>query len=114
MADQLQTPLERALTEVCEFAKAHGVDASITPADFGIQRSHPGVTIATRVDADHAVHAVIDRYGRASFGVAELFWLHDDSDEDRDVCDYCEVIEPRAFVDVYLPGDGPARKAGHE
>lgn len=108
-----RTPLEQALAEACAFAIAHGVDTSITPADFAIQRSEPGLTTATHVNASHAVTATVDRSGAVRIAVAELFWVHDEADEDRDLCDYCEVIDAADFADrplitVYLPGDAPA------
>lgn len=120
MPDQTttRTPLENSLEKACEFAIAHGVERPIYPADFGIQRSEPGLTTATFVNSSHAVTVFIDRHGHASFGVAELDWVHAEADEDRDICDYCEVIYPRDFldgrplVDVYLPGDAPA-EVGH-
>ncbi|MFR9773096.1 hypothetical protein [Nocardia sp. SC052] len=116
-----KTPLQGALAEACAFAQRHGVTDSITPADFGIQRSEPGLTTATYVGADHAVLATVDRHGRARFSVAELFWIHLDADEGRDPCADCgecmncgEVecaCEPpgRPMVTVYLPGDAPAQ-----
>jgi hypothetical protein len=102
--------IETALAAACEFAIAHGVEGPIHPDDFGIQ-SADGLTNATYVDSGHAVTVFVDRDGHASFGVAELDWLHDDGDHDRDICDYCEVIDPCEFVDVYLPGDAPEAAA---
>ncbi|MGY2116645.1 hypothetical protein ACW9HR_22295 [Nocardia gipuzkoensis] len=91
MPDQTteQTPLQRALTEACEFARRHGVAERIHPDDFGIQRSDIGLTTATYVDGDHAVLATIDRHGRARFSVAELCWAHLDVDQGRDPCRDC-------------------------
>ncbi|MFI5541996.1 hypothetical protein ACIA5H_37100 [Nocardia sp. NPDC051900] len=125
-----QTPLQAALVEACEFAKRHGVTDSITPADFGIQRSEPGITHATYVSGEHVVSVTIGGGGTISFAVAELFWVHDEADENRDACPdcgecihcgetQCECVPPgrpmvdvylpgRPMVDVYLPGDAPA------
>jgi len=113
-----RTPLQIALTQACEFARAHGIAGRIRPDDFGIQRSDAGLTNATYVDGDHVVTVLVDRHGGARFGVAELDWIHHESDEDREPCDYCEVDDTDEFdgdyfhglplVDVYLPGDAPA------
>ena len=107
-----QTSLEMVLDAACAFAIAHGVEHPIRPGDFGIQRSEDGLVNATFVDSSHAVTVFVDHHGRASFGVAELYWVHHESDEDRDVCDYCEVVDAEGFArpvtTVYLPGDGPS------
>ncbi|MGV9818400.1 hypothetical protein [Nocardia xishanensis] len=115
-----QTPLQKALAEACEFAIRHGVDGSIRPDDFGIQRSDIGLTTATYVDGDHAVSVTVDRYGHASFGVADLYWVHLEADESREPCTNCgecancgEVeceCAPlgRPMTTVHLPGDAPA------
>lgn len=120
MPDQTTTPspLETALAEACQFAIAHGVDA-VTPADFGIQRTDIGLTNATYVDGDHAVVVTVDRHGNANFGVARLNWVHLEADEDRDICDHCEVIDPRDIADerpidtAYLPGGAPVSEPTH-
>ncbi|WP_029899548.1 hypothetical protein [Nocardia brasiliensis] len=112
------TPLERALARACEFAIAHDVAEPITPADFGIQRSDTGLTTATYVDADHAVTVTVDRHGEARIAVAELSWIHNEADSDRDCCDFCEYDLDDLdnygppMHDVYLPGDAPA-EASH-
>ncbi|MGI5222199.1 hypothetical protein [Nocardia sp. CA-290969] len=106
------SPLETALTEAIAFAQAHGFDEDPAPTDFGIQRSPVGVTLATYVGAGHVIRAIVTR-GGAKFAVGEIEWVHDAADEARELCDYCELEEPGAFVsppmtDVYLPGDAPA------
>jgi hypothetical protein len=108
-----RTPLQIALTQACEFAIAHGVQPPITPEDFGIQATGDGLTTATYVDGDHAVTVLVDPYGSAKFGVAELDWIHLESDEDREPCECCEFDEDEHFfgrplINVYLPGDAPA------
>lgn len=108
-----RTPLEIALSQACEFAIAHGVEPPITPDDFGIQRSSAGWQHATYVDASHAVSVTIDPHGDVALAIAELWWIHDQADEERDPCDRCEGDAPEMFrgrplVDVYLPGDAPA------
>ena len=112
-----QTPLEKALADACAFAIAHGVEQPITPSHFGIQRTEDGLVNATFVDSSHAVTVFVDHHGRASFGVAELYWVHAEVDEDRDICDYCEVIDTEGFArpvtTVYLPGDAPAEVAAN-
>ncbi|MFI6215660.1 hypothetical protein ACIBCD_27020 [Nocardia brasiliensis] len=112
------TPLDRALARACEFAIAHDVAEPITPADFGIQRSDTGLTTATYVDADHAVTVTVDRHGETRIAVAELNWIHNEADSDRDCCDFCEydlddldddfTDYGPPMHDVYLPGDAPA------
>lgn len=97
MPDQT-TPLDTALGEVIEFARNHGVDtARLTPADFGHQLTEAGLTHVTYVDADHVISAHIDRYGHARPAVGVVEWVHDANDEERDLCDYCEVIGPEVF-----------------
>lgn len=83
------TNLQQALATVCEFAKRHGVDPVITPADFGIQRSATGLTTATYLDASHAVTVTVDRHGETRCGVAELDWVHLESDAGRGRCKPC-------------------------
>lgn len=107
-----QTLLEAVLTAACAFAVAHSVDPAIRPHDFGIQRSGAGVTVATYVDADHAVTVTVNRDSSHTIGVAELHWTHNQTDNDRDICDYCEIVDPRTFTarpvtDIHLPGDTP-------
>ncbi|MEV0031403.1 hypothetical protein [Nocardia sp. NPDC050793] len=129
MPDQtaIQTPLQKALAEACAFALAHGVEGPLRPSDFGIQRSDAGVTNATYVDASHAVTAFVDHHGNVRFAVAELYWVHNESDEDREPCGNCgecancgEVececepsYRPRPETVVYLPGDAPAEVSAH-
>ncbi|MFR9767085.1 hypothetical protein [Nocardia sp. SC052] len=124
MAERIteQTPLQRALAEACEFTIRHGVHQPLRPEDFGIQRSAIGLTTATYVDSDHAVTVTVDSHGQARFGVAELFWMHLEADEDRDPCadcgecSNCGATEAececrrRPMVTVYLPGDAPAER----
>lgn len=106
-------PLTEVLTDAAEFARAHGIEHPIAPEDFAVQRSAPGYQHATYldayVDADGVMSIVsvfVDADGREAFAVGEVEWVHDQSDEDRDLCDYCEVIEASDFVEVPLPGDG--------
>lgn len=115
-----QTTIERALADACAFAKAHGVDSTITPADFGIRPAFAQSVHATYIDGDHAVSAIIEHHGHTSFAVAELFWVHDQGDEERDPCDPCGECERCAanpcecgppMVNVYLPGDAPQEVA---
>lgn len=103
-----ETPLEKALTAACEFAYQHGVEPALTPLDFGIQRSDSGLTTATYINADHAVSVTLHRHGEIKCAVAELGWLHDEADEERDMCDQCEMVDPRGIVDVPLPVDDAA------
>lgn len=123
MPTDTRTPLDTALDEAIAFATAHGVDSTLRPTDFGIQRSEPGFTTATYVDGDHVVTVTINPGGRTSIGVAELAWVHDESDEARDPCDYCGECEncgepecacpqPRPMTTLYLPGDAP-EAVGH-
>jgi hypothetical protein len=104
--------LGKALDAACAFALAHGVESPISPRDFGIQRSDVGLTTATFLDASHAVTVTVDRYGSRRIAVAELYWIHDEADEERGLCDRCEILDPSGFArpvqDVYLPGDAPA------
>ncbi len=117
MPDTIErTPLQIALIQAGEFAIAHGVEAPISPDDFGIQRSSAGWQHATYVDSSHAVSVTIEPDGAAILRIAELWWVHDQGDDEREPCDYCE---PDGFddreqfrgvplTDVYLPGDAPA------
>lgn len=105
--------LQRALADACEFARAHGVEDTITPDDFGLQRSESGWQHATYVDAGHAVSVTIEPGGNAILRLAELWWIHDQGAEDREPCEWCEDDAPeyyrgRPLVDVHLPGDAPA------
>lgn len=106
-----RTALQIALSQACEFARAHGVETPLTPEDFGIQRSESGWQHATFVDADHAISVTIEVHGEAILRVAELFWIHDEGDDEREPCDWCEGDGPQyrgvPLVDVYLPGDAP-------
>ncbi|WP_327139379.1 hypothetical protein [Nocardia sp. NBC_01327] len=120
--DNTHTPLEAALIAACAAALAHGVDASITPADFGIQRSAAGLTTATYVDSSHAVTVVVNSHGQTTFGIADLDWMHwpdldVDDDEGCTVChpDRSEATHFRGVPveNFYLPGDAPAPEAAH-
>ncbi|WP_327139394.1 hypothetical protein [Nocardia sp. NBC_01327] len=114
MADP--TPLEAAIVAACEFAAMHGADTAIRPGQFGIRTDDCGLTTATYVDADHAVIAYIDHHGHVQCGVAEIDWVHLEPDEDREICDYCEVIDTDDFRPVetrYLPGDAPVSENAH-
>lgn len=113
-----QTPLQAALIEACEFARAHGLEG-ITVDDFAIQRSPAGTTHATHIGEHHAVTVTIGPAGHATYAVAELDWIHNTADPDRMncvVCEPCAVCEPlpceceQRVVDVYLPGDEPAQE----
>ncbi|WP_280332059.1 hypothetical protein [Nocardia wallacei] len=106
-------PLTEVLTDAAAFARAHGIDNPIAPEDFAVQRSAPGYQHATYLDAYvesdgvmSLVSVFVDPDGRETFAVGEVVWVHDQADENRDLCDYCEVIETSDFVDVPLPGDG--------
>lgn len=113
--NDIRTPLAVALEQACQFARAHGLEG-ITPDDFGLQRSESGWQHATYVDAGHAVSVTIEPHGNAILRIAELWWIHDQADEMRDPCEYCEIDEERVaemfrgvpLVDVHLPGDAPA------
>lgn len=97
MSDQPDITLRTALTAACAFATRHGVDPSITPADFGIQHSMTGVSKATYIDSSHAVTVTLDRYGEADHDVARLDWVHRESDPDRPACGPCgECVACRA------------------
>ncbi|WP_187685121.1 hypothetical protein [Nocardia wallacei] len=113
MTSPTRRPLTEVLTDAAAFARAHGIGNPLGPEDFAIQRSAPGYQHATYldayVDADGVMGMVsvfIDPDGRETFAVGGVVWVHDQGDEDRDPCDYCEVIEASDFVDVPLPGDG--------
>ncbi|WP_280371094.1 hypothetical protein [Nocardia wallacei] len=120
------SPLHQALTDAIAFARAHGVEAPISPSDFGIQRSDIGLTHATYIDSSHVVTVLVDRYGHGSTAVGEVDWLHDTADDGRAPCGACGecpdcgedpescVCEPEAetyrgvpLVDVHLPGGAP-------
>lgn len=107
--DSATSPLDAALIEACEFAIAHGVEKPIQPADFGLQRSDAGSTIATYVDSSHVITVHIDRHGCAAFGVAELSWVHFPDPDPDEECWYC--AQPLSMRTVYLPGDAPCEKA---
>jgi hypothetical protein len=109
--------LREIYAEAIGFARAHGVDP-FTADDFALQRSEAGMTHATYADGDHLVNVYVDRDGKPTYAVAELAWVHDDADPDRDLCDFCEVIgreaigeldddEDDGLLRVYLPGDPP-------
>lgn len=108
------TALQRAIADTIEWARAHALGAQIDPADFAIQRSEPGVTVATHLGAEYAVTVVVDRHGNTRRAIAELDWIHNERDPDRPkctVCEPCSVCNPwpceceRPTVDVHLPGD---------
>ncbi len=103
-----QTPVERALAEACRFARWHGVETPITPRDFGVQRSPAGLTHATFVDASNVVVALIDAHGRATFGLADLDWLHfPDQDNGSGPChEECDHRRPTTDVELPEPTDG--------
>jgi hypothetical protein len=111
-----RTPLRIALTQACEFAVAHGVETPLAPEDFALQRSESGWQHATYVDAYHVISVTIEPSGEAVLRVAELWWIHDQGDDEREACDYCEGAgfddRPQfrgvPLTDVYLPGDAPA------
>lgn len=121
MSDQ-QTPLQRALAEACEFAKAHGFDDDITQDDFGIQRSGPGITHATHVSPTHVIAVTIGGIDGLCIGVGEIDWVHYPIDdrcrecglegcdecgaESADDCT-CDADGPIQMRTVYLPGDAP-------
>lgn len=109
--NDVRTPLTVALAQACEFAIAHGVEPPIGPDDFGIRRIDDGLTCATYVDADHAVSVTVEPDGETTFAVAELDWIHDQADDERDSCDFCEAgveyFRGIPLVDVHLPGDAP-------
>lgn len=90
MPDQT-TPLDQAIAEVIQFARAHGVDAvSLEPRDFGHQPIGTGYTTVTYVDGDHVIVATIDRYGYSTKCVGTVEWIHSEADQDRDPCvEYC-------------------------
>lgn len=115
MSEQTIAPsrLTIALVTACAFAREHGVEHPIDPSDFAIQRSDIGYQRAIYADADRAVTVTIDPEARVHIGVAELYWIHDEGDDEREPCDYCEPDgSPEQFrgvplTDVYLPGDAP-------
>lgn len=102
------TPLQRALIDACLFAGTHDMPAAPQPRDFAIQPSAAGQTVATYVGENHVITVTVDSDGTTKFGVAELFWTHDDSDPEREPCDYCETEHSLPVTTVYLPGDAPA------
>lgn len=107
-----RTPLQIALAQAVQFARAHGVEPPIGPDDFGLQRSSEGYQHATYVDTNHAVSVTLHPDGDTTFAVAELSWIHDQADAERDPCDWCEAgieyFRGLPLVDVQLPGDAPA------
>lgn len=67
--------VQAALIEACEAAKAHGMEWSITPDDFGIRRR--GVlTTAFFADADYLITVVVGADHSPTIGIACLNWLH--------------------------------------
>lgn len=105
-----QTPLEKALEAACVFARWHGIDRTLSPRDFGIQRSEAGITHATYVDSDVVVVVVLDRNGRATFGLADLDWLHWPATANGTEPCSAECVARRPETVAYLPGDGPVEE----